>query len=104
MFEYDIREYQHIIREWPRNCCDLQEKFNYFSCSTHERQNKGTNKRGILWLWQQMNMKEFMFIGFPHICGLVTKLCPTLCNPMDSSMPGIPVLHYLPEFAATHVH
>ena len=28
----------------------------------------------------------------------------TLCNPMDCSMPGIPVLHYLPEFAQTHVH
>ena len=27
-----------------------------------------------------------------------------LCNPMDCSMPGFPVLHYLPEFAQTHVH
>ena len=25
------------------------------------------------------------------------KLCPTICNPMDCSMPGFPVLHYLPE-------
>ena len=25
-------------------------------------------------------------------------------QPMDSSMPGFPVLHYLPEFAQTHVH
>ena len=24
--------------------------------------------------------------------------CPTLCNPMDYSTPGFPVLHYLPEF------
>jgi len=28
----------------------------------------------------------------------------TLCNPMDCSMPGVPVLHQLPEFAQTHVH
>ena len=28
----------------------------------------------------------------------------TLCDPMDGSMPGFPVLHYLPEFAHTHVH
>ena len=34
----------------------------------------------------------------------VSKLCPTLCNPMEWSMPGFPVLHYLPEFAQTHVH
>ena len=37
-------------------------------------------------------------------CCLVTKLCLTLCNPMDCSMPVFPVLHYLPEFAQTHVH
>ena len=37
-------------------------------------------------------------------CSSVTKSCPTLCNPMDCSMPGFPVLHYLPEFAQTHVH
>ena len=27
------------------------------------------------------------------------QLCPTLCNPMDCSISGFPVLHYLPEFA-----
>ena len=32
------------------------------------------------------------------------KLFLTLCNPMDCSMPGIPVLHYLPDFAHTHDH
>ena len=32
------------------------------------------------------------------------KLCPILCNPMDYSTPGSPVLHHLPEFAQTHVH
>ena len=30
--------------------------------------------------------------------------CPTLCNPMDCSTPGFPVLHHLPEFSQTHVH
>ena len=34
----------------------------------------------------------------------VTQLCPTLCDSMDCSMPGFPVLHYLPEFAQTHVY
>ena len=29
---------------------------------------------------------------------------PTLCDPMDCSISGFPVLHYLPEFAQTHVH
>ena len=34
----------------------------------------------------------------------VTQLCPTLCNPMNCSMPGLPVHHQLPEFTQTHVH
>ena len=29
----------------------------------------------------------------------VTQSCPTLCDPMDCSMPGFPVLHHLLEFA-----
>ena len=34
----------------------------------------------------------------------VTQLCPTLCDPMTHSMPGLPVHHQLPESTQTHVH
>src|SRR5574342_210265 len=34
----------------------------------------------------------------------VTQSCPTLCDPMNRSMPGLPVHHQLPEFTQTHVH
>ena len=34
----------------------------------------------------------------------VTQVCPALCSPMDCSIPGFPVLRYLPKFAQTHVH
>ena len=37
-------------------------------------------------------------------CSSVAKSCLTFWNSMDSSMPGFPVLHYLPEFVQTHVH
>ena len=38
-------------------------------------------------------------------CGYwVAQLCSMFCNPMDCSTPGFPVLHYLREFAQTHVH
>ena len=37
-------------------------------------------------------------------CVLVTQSCPTLCNPMNCSTPGLPVHHQLPEFPQTHVH
>ena len=43
--------------------------------------------------------------GFKRCCCCpVTKSCPTLCDPMVCSIPGFPVLHYIPEFAQTHVH
>ena len=34
----------------------------------------------------------------------VAQLCPTLCDPMNRSTPGLPVHHQLPEFTQTHVH
>ena len=34
----------------------------------------------------------------------VAQSCPTLCNPMNRSIPGLPVHHQLPEFNQTHVH
>ena len=34
----------------------------------------------------------------------VAQSCPTLCDPMNRSMPGLPVHHKLPEFTQTHVH
>ena len=37
-------------------------------------------------------------------CCSAAQLCLTLCNPMDCSMPGFPVLLHLLELAQTHVH
>ena len=34
----------------------------------------------------------------------VAQSCPTPCDPMNRSMPGLPVYHQLPEFTQTHVH
>ena len=34
----------------------------------------------------------------------VTQLCLTLCDPMDCSMPGLPVHHQLLKLTQTHVH
>ena len=34
----------------------------------------------------------------------VTQSCPTLCDPMNRSTPGLPVHHQLLEFTQTHVH
>ena len=34
----------------------------------------------------------------------VAQSCPTLCDPMNRSMPGLPVHQQLPEFTQTHIH
>ena len=53
-------------------------------------------------------MNEFVDNSYPpHTLvqfNSVTQLCPTLCNPMDCSTPGLPVHHQLPKFTQTHVH
>ena len=48
--------------------------------------------------WDQMESNT-LFIR----CS-VAQSCPTLCDPMDCSTPGLPVLHRLPGFVQTHVH
>ena len=52
-------------------------------------------------------VSHYCCITFPptySLCCSVAKLCLTLCNPMDCSTPGFPVLHYLLEFTQTRVH
>ena len=41
--------------------------------------------------------------GLYH-CFSAAQSSPTLCDPMDCSMPGLPVPYHLPEFAQVHVH
>ena len=42
--------------------------------------------------------------GLQYCCCSVVKSCPTVCDLMDCSTPGFPVLHHLLEFVQTHVH
>ena len=39
-----------------------------------------------------------------HQFSSVTQSCPTLFDPMNRSMPGLPVHHQLPKFTQTHIH
>ena len=51
-----------------------------------------------------MWLLQYDFLSFFVQFSSVAHLCPTLCDPMDCSMPGLPVLHHLPEPGQTHVH
>ena len=44
-----------------------------------------------------------MLVHSDPCCCSVSQSCLTLCDPLDYSMPDFSVLHYLPEFAQTHV-
>ena len=51
--------------------------------------------RTILNFWYKLHSVQF---------SSVAQSCPTLCDPMNRSTPGLPVHHHLPEFTQTHVH
>ena len=61
---------------------------------------KGVHQGCILSLCLFNLYAEFSSVQFSS----VTQSCPTLCDPMNRSMPGLPVHHQLPEFTQTHVH
>ena len=42
-------------------------------------------------------------VGFSQF-STVTQSCPTLCDPMNRSMPGLPVHHQLLEFTQSHIN
>ena len=49
--------------------------------------------------------KMFFLLFFPYTqFSSVTQSCVTLCNPMNCSIPSLPVHHQLPEFTQTQVH
>ena len=76
----------------------------------------------LMWPWSRVFLIFFAWLYFwsflpdwnrkahiHQINGCILRcccsvLCLTLCNPMDCSTPGFPVLHYFPEFAQTHIH
>ena len=68
-------------------------------------QNRGTGQDST---WSNLSVMQTG--GLEAACGFlitffssVAQLCPTLCDPMDCSMPGFPVHHQLSQLAQTHV-
>ena len=81
-----------VIFSFTRMCSSGNIQFTYYKCP-------------IQWLWfvtllTFKNILEYIW----HQFSSVTQARPTLCNPMDCSMPGLPVHHQLPEFTQTHLH
>ena len=50
----------------------------------------------------EITVEDFVFLYVQF--SSVAQSCLTLCDPMNCSMPGLPIHHQLPEFTQTHVH
>ena len=77
----------------------------YKLATNHQQsQSRLMNKNRCYW-WMSLWFHGFSLhtIISVHFSS-VTQSCPTLCDPMNHSMPGFPVHHQLPEFTQTHVH
>ena len=74
------------------------------STSLSWSQSISTSQLGIASIYVSSKFKEIFTLYSWHHCCSVAKLCLTLCDHVNCSRPGSPVLHYLPEFAQIHIH
>ena len=58
----------------------------------------------IIGIFSDVNAQDLNPISCSVQFSSVTQSCPTLCDPMNCSTPGLPVHHQLPEFTQTHAH
>ena len=72
--------------------------------------NRGNNiKYSVISLFSLSNHRKpciSLYISIFNVLQFtsVAQSCPALCDPMNHSMPGLPVHHQLLEFTQTHVH
>ena len=76
-----------------------EEELKSLLMRVKEESEKASLKRNI----QKLKIMAFNPISSVQFIS-VTQSCPTLCDPMNHSMPGLPVYHQLPEFTQTHVY
>ena len=75
-----------------RGCCAVYFLFARVSSLLYYQLEPDIHRHYILTIWRVPRFSS------------VLQSCPTLCDPMNCSMPGLPVHHQLPEFTQTHVH
>ena len=100
------------LSSWPRDqTCPLQWECRVL---TTGQPVKGSPRSPHFLLFFTNIEGEWKLCLLGHLCCVilcdrvqirsVAQLCPTLCDPMNRSTPGLPVHHQLPEFTQTHDH
>ena len=79
---------------------ETEEKLKSLLMTVKEESEKASLKLNI----QKMNIMTSCPISSAQVISSVIQSCPTLCDSMDCSTPGLPVHHQLPEFTQTHVN
>ena len=77
--------------------CRRHNHSHLLGCSTH------THMRARA-LYPSSLLSKILFYCTSDQIRSVAQSCPTLCDPMNRSTPGLPVHHQLPGFTETHVH
>ena len=71
----------------------------------HKMHDVGEEPGASLWVVRRfLSLISSMLVVISVQFSSVAQSCPTLCDPMNHSTPGLPVYHHLPEFTQTHVH
>ena len=120
--------YQKTLAPWKKSYDQprqyIKKKSHYFTNKDPSSQSYGFSSSHV-WMWEldhkeNLVLKNWCFwtvvleetLESPLDCKEIKPVgpkgnsfqYPTFCNPMNRSMPGLPVHHQLPEFTQTHVH
>ena len=78
-----------------------------FYMQVKKQQLEQTWNNGLVQNWESSMIRLYivtLLLNLYWDFSSVIQSCPTLCNPMECSIPGLPVHQKLPEFTQTHVH
>ena len=94
----DLRESQDYALEAPWDLSDFIQWPEKLQLNI--KSSISMKKCGPLEIDKSLERPPQKFCGFSS----VAQSCPTLCDPMDCSVPGLPVHHQVPELTQIHVH
>ena len=99
-FEHDLNGCIFLVKHQTRLAAESEDGGRGFGVFQKTRENKTQRMCADSKPVIQSTAKWFPWLSTRS----VAQRCPTLCDPMNRSTPGLPVHHQLPEFTETHVH